>query len=112
VNQHLQTLLSTKCTPTAKLVALHLAAKLPVSPEPIQSTPRHEAIAIGVSRSDYERGWSECIKLGWLTGRSPCWLSMPVGALPRAALGLTTTSPTAAKPSKKAPAAPKRESNE
>ena len=93
--QALEQLLRAKISPAAKLVALHLAGKLPVSDDLATMVPRAEALLLNLSRGEYERAWRECVRIGWVDGPTPVRVGLKPDALPRRALSQppTTTEP-------------------
>jgi DNA-binding transcriptional MocR family regulator len=77
-------LLSAKVSPSAKVLALHLARTL--KPGVTSMFPRIESDAIKISRNEYERAYRECFKMGWVASLSPTKVEMRGDALPRRAL--------------------------
>ena len=82
----LEELLHAKVSPSAKVLALHLAHTLHDGEDLRPMHPRLEADAVRISRSEYERAYKDCFRAGWVVGPSPTKVAMKADALPRRAL--------------------------
>jgi len=96
---------SLKITPSAKLVALHFAGLLPPDAKDVPSSPKDCAVALGISRGEYERAWRECCRRKWIVGHSPTKLCMPSGVLPRVVLAALASAHKGAQTAHNAPSA-------
>jgi hypothetical protein len=90
----LEELLHAKVSPSAKVLALHLAHTLHDGEDLRPMHPRLEADAVRISRSEYERAYKDCFRAGWVVGPSPTKVAMKADALPRRALAEICASPS------------------
>lgn len=91
-----------KESPTARIVALHLAMTLEPGVAHVVK-PSAVAATLQIGKGEYEAGHREASRAKWITGIDPCRVFVPWDSLARKALGLPTAPPPETPPAPRNP---------